>query len=183
MMNEKRRSFLRWVIHALGTLLAAVLGVPAIMYLIDARHRQVAPAGFRPVDGLRLSELKDHEPRQGAIHDLRRDAWTLHPSDVIGRVWVVKTGPGDNDLQVFTTICPHLGCSINLSAPGNGFTCPCHGAEFQFDGALVSREGYQNPSPRDMDTLDWQRDPTNQDLVQVKYREFVPGVHDKREKA
>lgn len=182
-MSETRRSFLRWAIHGLGTVLAAIVGVPAVLYLISARHRQAPQLTFRPVDGLRLSELKDHEPRQGVIYDVRRDAWTLHPNDVVGRVWVVKTGPGNNDLQVFTTICPHLGCSVNLSEPANGFTCPCHGAEFQFDGSLVSREGYQNPSPRDMDTLEWRRDPANPDQLQVKYQDFVQGTHDKIAKA
>ncbi len=76
---------------------------------------------------------------------VRRDAWTLHPNDVVGRVWVVLKKPAlpaavaANDatvLNVFTTICPHLGCSVNQNADATtGFTCPCHSAQYNLDGS------------------------------------------------
>src|SRR5207249_12259763 len=113
-----------------------------------------------------LSELKQNEPKQGVIRDIRTDAWTLHPNDVVGRVWVVKHGSGENDLHVWTTVCPHLGCSINANPdPTTGFTCPCHGAQFNADGSRVERANFNNPAPRVMDSLEWQSaaDPTNLD--------------------
>ena len=184
MANEERRSFLRWAIHGLGTIFAIVLGVPAVAYLIDARNRPAPNRGFRPVQGIKLNELVDDIPRQGVIRDVRIDAWTLHPNDVVGRVWVVKKG---NDLRVFTTICPHLGCSINAD-PGNpcpGFTCPCHGGKFNLNGSLENTGG-QNPAPRHMDSLDFERardpenpDPNNRNLLLVKYQNFKQGEHDK----
>src|SRR5262249_38862446 len=110
MANEERRSFLRWAIHGLGAIFAVGLGLPALAYLSDARNRPAPNRGFRPVQGIKLNELVIDEPRQGVIRDIRTDAWTLHPNDVVGRVWVVKSGQAANDLKVFTTICPHLGC-------------------------------------------------------------------------
>src|SRR6266849_6662574 len=104
MINE-RRSFLRWAIYGLSALFSAVLGIPALFCLIDARNRPAARRGFRVVQGVKLTDLNDGKPRQGVIRDIRHDAWTLHPNDVIGRVWVVKRG---NDLKAYTTICPHL---------------------------------------------------------------------------
>src|SRR5262245_54934204 len=140
MAEENRRSFLKWAIHGMGALFAAILGIPAIAYLIDARNRPPRQSGFRPVDGIKLTELEIGVPRQGVIRDVRRDAWTLHPNDVIGRVWVIKDGAAPDALHVFTTICPHLGCSINANADSrSGFTCPCHGAEFTLAGAAVER--------------------------------------------
>jgi len=32
--------------------------------------------------------------------------------------------------------CPHLGCTVDLME--DGFTCPCHGSEFTFDGAVIN---------------------------------------------
>lgn len=184
MAEPERRSFLRWAVHGMGALVGALLGIPAVAYLIDARNRPPRSAGFRPVQGVRLSELKEREPpRQGTIYDVRRDAWTLHPNDVVGRVWVEKTGPRPQDLRVFTTICPHLGCSINLNADGAGFTCPCHNAQFTLAGERVEQAGYQNPAPRGMDTLEWQNHPTNPDVLLVKFENFYQGRHDKVAKA
>jgi Rieske Fe-S protein len=179
---ENRRSLLRWAIHGMGALFAAILGAPAVAYLIDARHRAAKVSGFRTVSGLRYGDLVPGIPKQGVIRNVREDAWTLHPNDVIGRVWVMKKS--DGKLQVWTTVCPHLGCSINLNTdPHTGFTCPCHGAEFKPDGARVERNQYTNAAPRDMDTLEWQRDPNNPDLVQVKYQNFYQGRHSKDVKA
>ena len=49
MANEERRSFLRWAIHGMGALFAAILGIPALAYLADARHRKAQDRSFRPV--------------------------------------------------------------------------------------------------------------------------------------
>src|SRR5947208_12463742 len=51
------------------------------------RHRKGASNAFRLVEGIRLQELDENRPTQGVLRDVRRDAWTLHPNDVIGRVW------------------------------------------------------------------------------------------------
>ncbi len=178
MADENRRSFLRWAIHGLNAVFGIILGVPAVAYLIDARNRKAANREFRTVQGIKLNELEVGVPRQGTIYDVRQDAWTLHPNDVVGRVWAVKL-PND-DIKVFTTICPHLGCSINLDPPppNAGFTCPCHGGKFLVDGFLDNSED-QNPAPRGMDTLDWRRDPHNLNLLQVKYENYIQGQPEK----
>src|SRR5216683_1962582 len=105
----ERRRFLQWLTHGLGALFAAVLGIPAVAYLIDPRNRPVPQGDFKTVG--RLSELKNDTPQQVVIRDVRWDAWTLHPNDAIGRVWLVRRG--DDKVEAYTTICPHLGCSIN----------------------------------------------------------------------
>jgi Rieske Fe-S protein len=180
MDKPERRTFLEWTIHGLGTLFAAVLGIPAVGYLIDGRNRPERLKDYRPVDGIKLSELEVGKPRQGIIRNIRQDAWTLHLNDVVGRVWVIKSS--DNSIQVFTTVCPHLGCSINFDQSRTCFLCPCHGAEFNSGGFLVERSGYQNPAPRAMDSLDWRRDPANEDLIQVIYLSFYQGRHEKEAK-
>jgi len=182
MMGEKvdmgRRSFLIWAINGLGAIFAAILGIPSILYLLDPRHR-TAEASFRPIEGIRLTSLREGEPVQGVIRAVRRDAWTLHPSDVIGRVWVVRTGPGPQEIKVFTTVCPHLGCSVNANNSADcAFRCPCHAAQYRIDGSVID-----GPPPRPMDTLDWQLDPANPDLLRVQYQNFIQGIAEKIVKA
>ena len=177
--EENRRSFLRWAIHGLGAIFAVVLGFPAVCYLIDPRNRPAPPGDLRLVPGVKANEIADGRPVQGVIRAVRRDAWTLHPNDVVGRVWIRRVSPGNDkaNFQVFTTICPHLGCFVNLNAdPSTGFTCPCHNAQFECNGSLVQRAGYDNAAPRPMDSLDFELvpDPENpQDrMFAVKFEAF-----------
>ncbi|HEV8062295.1 MAG TPA: ubiquinol-cytochrome c reductase iron-sulfur subunit [Gemmataceae bacterium] len=168
---ESRRSFLKFATNALGALFALVLGVPAVAYLIDARNRAAAQGDFKTV--ARLSELPVNVPQQVVIRDVRRDAWTIHPNDVIGRVWLIRR---DKDqVEAFTTICPHLGCSVNFEETAHLFVCPCHGGTFDFEGHRKDLPGQINPAPRGMDRLECRRSPANPDLIEVKYQNFMQG--------
>ncbi len=169
--SPQRRSFLKRATHGLGLLFGAVLGFPALAYLLDARNRPARTGDFKPV--ARLSELEVGVPKQVVIHDLRRDAWTVHPNDVIGRVWLVRRGK--EQVDAFTTICPHLGCSVNFEEKAKLFICPCHGGTFDLNGHRIERPGLTNPAPRGMDRLECQRDPADTDLLQVKYQNFIQG--------
>jgi menaquinol-cytochrome c reductase iron-sulfur subunit len=194
--NDTRRSFLKWATHGLGALFAAVIGTPAVMYLIDFRNRPTAPGDLRPVRGLRLSEVPVNQPDQGVIRNVLRDAWTLYPDDVLGRVWVVreKAGTDKDCYKVFTTVCPHLGCSVNCNNDQQhnpGFTCPCHDGRFNLDGTLKpNMPDFSNAPPRGMDALEFEvahdpdnPDPNNRDLLRVKYEVFQQGTPEKKRRA
>ncbi len=180
MADPNRRSFLKWCTHGLGAVFAAILGVPVVAYLIDARNRAGGQSDLRRVSGVSRATLKKDEPVQGVIRNMRRDAWTLHPTDVIGRVWVVKLnepGTSASDYRIFTTVCPHLGCSVNSNPePKTGFTCPCHNGRFQCDGSRVEEAGYENPAARGMDSLYFEFDPKDTNAFVVRYQTFVPTV-------
>ena len=83
-----RRPFLQKVVHGMGALFGALVGIPAIAYLIDARNRPVPPGAFKKAADIK--DLKIGEPTQVVIRDVRQDAWTLHPNDVLGRVWLIR---------------------------------------------------------------------------------------------
>jgi len=163
-----RRSLLKRAIYGLSALVAALLGIPALAYLIDPRNRPVRDSEFKTV--ARLSDLPIGQPQQVVIRDISRDAWTLHPNDVIGRIWLVRRG--DKEVEAFTTICPHLGCSVNFEEKEKLFLCPCHGGTFNMDGQRVETPGRANPAPRGMDHLDCR---IEAELVQVKYQNFIQG--------
>jgi Rieske Fe-S protein len=167
----ERRSFLTWITGALGAVFGLALGIPAVAYLLDARHRKTASGDFKTV--ARLADLADGIPFQAVVRDIRRDAWTLHPNDVIGRVWLVRHG---NTVDAFTTICPHLGCSVNYAKDASLFICPCHNGTFALDGRRKDDTAIPNPAPRGMDRLETRPDPADPDLVQVKYQTFVQGL-------
>ena len=167
----ERRSFLKWVTHGLGALFATIVGLPALAFLIDARRRPVRAGQFKTV--ARLDELVEGVPQQVVIHEVRRDVWTLHPNDGIGRVWLIRRGK--ENVDAFTTICPHLGCSVNFVEKDKLFICPCHGGTFELAGQRLEKAGFVNPAPRGMDRLECRRDPTDPQLIQVKYQNFIQG--------
>jgi menaquinol-cytochrome c reductase iron-sulfur subunit len=178
----QRRSFLEWTIHGLGALLAAVVGIPAAAFLIDARNRPGRQTGFRTV--ARLSELEVGKPKEVVIRETSRDAWNLHPNEIVGRIWLVRTP--NNEVLAFTTICPHLGCSVNCTE--TGFLCPCHGGQFDGLGKRVEPVQGSNPAPRDMDTLPVQMTaitgPDGQVIdqeIQAEYKRFKTSQAEKLE--
>src|SRR5262245_17535493 len=180
----ERRTFLRWAVHGLGAVFGAVLGVPAVVYLIDPRNRPAPPRDFRPVGQFKELQLRPNVPREVVIRQTRRDAWTLHPNEVVGRIWLVlknePQGERPPTIDVFTTTCPHLGCSVNYT--GADFLCPCHGAHFRLSGQAIREENGQpvyNIAPRDMDRLEArvERILTTPDtdpdfVILVKYEKF-----------
>jgi Rieske Fe-S protein len=183
--ETNRRSFLSFAIFGIGSIFTAILGVPVACYFIDPRNRQTPPSTMKLVHGVKLDELNE-APVQGVVRDTRVDGWNLYPNDVIGRVWVVKMGNApdlstqalvmafnantarkNQFLKVFTTICPHLGCSVNLNAGGNGFACPCHSATFNLNGA---RADETNPAKRPMDDLEWEIDTEDPTATRIRVR-------------
>jgi len=182
----QRRAFLEWTINGLGALCGAVLGIPAVAYLIDARNRPTRETDFRTV--ARFGELPVSVPTEFVIRETRRDAWNLYPDDIVGRVWLIRHP--DDSVTAFTTICPHLGCSVNWLPPALGtadegkFLCPCHGGKFKKDGVRIDEPGSPNPAPRGMDTLEVRLEPDPDDemqkVVKVKFLRFKT-LQDKKE--
>lgn len=170
-----RRSLLRWLINGMGLIVGAILAIPAVAFLIDPRNRAAAASTFKDVT--RLSQLPVDEPREFVIRATIRDAWNIRPNEVVGRVFLIRRNQDTVTPRVdaFTTICPHLGCSVAFTgetAPGaTAFLCPCHGGRFNFDGQVFPG----NVAPRSMDSLAVRFEPLPGDedkMVQVDYKKF-----------
>ncbi|MBI3822304.1 MAG: Rieske 2Fe-2S domain-containing protein [Planctomycetes bacterium] len=196
--EPNRRSVLSLLTFGLVAIFNLIIGVPIVCYAIDPRHRKGAKSNFKLVEGVKLNEIGENTPVQGVIRDVRVDGWTLYPNDVIGRVWVVQKGTQPDlssadkvtafnakeqslkeaYLLVFTTICPHLGCSVNLDSAGGGFACPCHSATFTLAGAQAVPA--TNPAKRGMDTLEWEIDSADPNRINVKYQNFSTSIAEKK---
>ena len=60
------------------------------------------------------------------------DAWLLHPTEDL---LLVNVG---GEIMVFSSVCPHTGCSRDWTYSSSQFTCQCHGSVFSNMGDLVS---------------------------------------------
>ena len=187
-----RRGLLTWVCRTASVASAAVIAVPGVGYLAaPLLGREKSSALVRRL--CLLDDLTPGSPKECVLTGNRQDAWTLYPSEVLGRVWLVRrtdadVAPAKSKVDAYSTVCPHLGCTIGLDSKGNAFYCPCHKAFFEFSGAAVpqTEDGEKNPSPRDMDSLDCrivQDENTEAWWVEVEYQNFEIGSEKKTPKA
>jgi menaquinol-cytochrome c reductase iron-sulfur subunit len=70
---------------------------------------------------------------------------------------------------IFSPICPHLGCRYNYDATANKFACPCHGSQFDHDGAHIA-----GPAARGLDPLPLREQTGKAEIEWIRYKPTVP---------
>lgn len=175
-----RRTLLSWLSYGLQACIAGAIAVPGVQYILaglrPARRKQSAHQRVA-----RLSDLRTDQPLQVAIMGKKQDGWTTAESQVVGRVWLVRSEGPQPQVQAFTSLCPHMGCQVAWHAHTSNFVCPCHRAAFGKSGepVPVGESGERNHAPRGLDALDCQivrDDATGESWVEVQYEKFEPGL-------
>jgi menaquinol-cytochrome c reductase iron-sulfur subunit len=75
-----------------------------------------------------------------------------------------------DQLVVFSSVCPHLGCTINENA--GGFGCVCHNSAWNGEGEKLG-----GPAPRGMDTLEHK---VESNVLKIRFQNFKQGVAEKQ---
>ena len=135
-----RRNFLSATIYAIGGLITAGLGIPALIYII-------APAtqGQNTGNWIRLGTASKVElgvPTLFKAKVTRQTGWITNETEI--SVYVL-TEDG-REFVAMSNICTHLGCRARWVAEQNRFFCPCHSGVFDKQGNVVS-----GPPPRPLD--------------------------------
>ncbi len=163
--QHTRRSYLGWLLGLCSAGVSAILAVPLIrfaLYPLTAKTTETKWSDIGP--SADFQEITT--PIQRLINVEQVDGWRKQISDKV--VYVTKTTGGET--CVLSSVCPHLGCSVQWAVAQHQFVCPCHGATFGIDGARLG-----GPAPRAMDRLDSK---VEADRLIVRYRYFrqlVPG--------
>ena len=165
----QRRQFFKESISALlGAFLVLVPLGAGLMFFLDPLRRKVQQTGFLRIAA--LDSLPLGVPRMIKITASRKDAWSTHPNEPIGAVYLVRHREG---IEAFQALCPHAGCFVDYAPGKRKFQCPCHGSSFDLDGSLASSN---SPSPRGMDRLETR---VEGEYVLVRYEEFQQGNREK----
>jgi Rieske Fe-S protein len=135
-----RRAFFKWGTGFLSVVTATIIGVPLIGSLFNPKS--ISKKRF--VEIADLDGIPMGEPKRVIFSELVKDAFMVEPAT--SDVWVIKHSA--SDVTVFSTICPHLGCSYDWQPATKQFVCPCHSSVFSLEGKVMS-----GPSPRGLDTL------------------------------
>jgi menaquinol-cytochrome c reductase iron-sulfur subunit len=141
----QRRRFFKWASLILGGLYVLFAAIPGIGLLMEPLRRRNKRGAIRRL--VKLADLETGVPRKVIIRDRRTDAWTRYPEGPIGAVWMIRKS--DQQVDVFSETCPHLGCPVEHLAAERKFFCPCHEGLYGDDGSIVS-----GPQQRGLDRLE-----------------------------
>lgn len=191
--SEPRRNFMvefaALAVGAVTGLTGFVAGL--IVYLDPLRGKKQPPLFYRKGgesgggDGfVRVASMEaipsDGVPRRYPVIADQIDAWNFTPDEPIGSVYIRRE---NENLTVFHSTCPHAGCSVsyspNADAALSAFHCPCHNSSFNPDGSRRESGGAKNPSPRDLDELEFEE---RDDALWVNFQNFYTGIHEKKAK-
>ena len=176
-----RRSALAWLSGLLATASTLLIAVPGVSFFFSGVLRRKSRPGIVQRVA-RLSDLPVGKPVQVGVLGSRRDAWTLYPEEVIGRVWLLRSESADaeqSQVRALAAVCPHLGCAVQLDAGNEQFVCPCHRAAFALSGQRVAVRGRSSHAPRDLDALECsvvRDEATGEAWVEVHYQTFEQGL-------
>jgi Rieske Fe-S protein len=135
-----RKSFVKIVTASLGSIMAAIVGLPVIQYFIS-------PALGKTIgdDWISLGSLDNYPigiPTLFNFTITKVNGWE-RSSHSYGAFVLRKE---DQDPIVFSDVCTHLSCRVNWNEEISEFYCPCHAAIFDKNGEVVS-----GPPPRPLD--------------------------------
>ena len=135
-----RREFVGIVTAAVGTFMGAVLGIPAINYLIaPALKKETAdvwiPAG--PVENYLVGV-----PTLFNFNRTKVNGW----EKTVNSYGVYLIRHEDGSILALSNKCTHLSCRVNWKPETSAYQCPCHDALFDIDGQII-----KGPQPRPLD--------------------------------
>ena len=142
MSNEGRRSFLQIASACLGGILGLAAGIPLIGFAISPAWKEEESQW---VDLGLVDRLKNSRFKKVNYSFTAKDGWVKATKK--RSVYVTDVGNGEWD--VFSRTCSHLGCLVRWNESEESFLCPCHGAVFDKNGAVVA-----GPPPEPLQKLE-----------------------------
>ncbi len=138
-----RNEFVKGVLGLLGTVMSAVIGIPAISYVLSPALKsrsseawiQVGPPENFPI-GI---------PTLFNFTRTNINGWEKTTNSY--GVYIFRKN--DVDFLVFSNICTHLSCRVSWNEELQAYICPCHDGRFAIDGGIIS-----GPVPRPLDAYE-----------------------------
>lgn len=138
-----RRNFVKVVIAFLGSIMGAIIGIPAIAYLIDP-----ATKIQKSEDWISLGPPENYPIGTPTLFNFTRtkvNGWERTVNSY--GVYVVRKN--ETETTVFSNMCTHLACRVTWQEEVQEYICPCHDGHFGTEGEVLT-----GPPPRPMWTFE-----------------------------
>jgi len=135
-----RREFVALVTAAAGTIMGAIVGIPAIGYLIAPALQKVSADAWIPAGP--LDNYPVGVPTLFNFNRTKVDGWVTTVNSF--GVFIIKKE--DGTILALSNKCTHLSCRVNWKPGSSAYICPCHDAYFSIDGGII-----KGPQPRPLD--------------------------------
>jgi menaquinol-cytochrome c reductase iron-sulfur subunit len=137
-----RREFVALTTAAVGALIGAIIGLPAIAYLIEPALKAASTDAWIPLG--KLDSFPMGTPTLATFTRSKVNGW--EKSTASYGVFVLRKS--ETEVVVFSNVCTHLSCHVNWNAEAQQFICPCHDGRFNINGQVI-----KDPPPRPLDTF------------------------------
>ncbi|MCJ7513896.1 MAG: ubiquinol-cytochrome c reductase iron-sulfur subunit [Anaerolineales bacterium] len=138
--GDSRRQFLKTATAAIGAVIAAGFGFPAVAYLIGPALKRDQTEAWIPLGP--TSKVEPGTPTLFRVTVERQTGWITATEELS----VYALTENGRDYTAMSNICTHLGCRVRWIDGRQEFFCPCHNGVFDKQGAVVS-----GPPPRPLD--------------------------------
>ena len=141
-----RRGFVAGVVGILGSIIAAIVGLPAIGYLLSPGLKSTGTSKEEWVPLGLVEDLVIGEPRLFLFTRTAQVGWERTAKSY--GVYVLRNS--DDSYAAFSNVCTHLSCRVSYKQDLEEYVCPCHDGHFGKDGSIIS-----GPQPRPLDSFDY----------------------------
>ncbi|MFC2026231.1 ubiquinol-cytochrome c reductase iron-sulfur subunit [Chloroflexota bacterium] len=135
-----RNDFVKGMVAVLGTIMGAVVGIPAIAYIISPAVKSQSVDAW-----VSLGPLENYPIGTPTLFSFTRskiNGW----EKTVNSFGVYIFRETENTEVVYSNVCTHLSCRVTWEEGDQIYFCPCHDGIFDKDGKVVA-----GPPPRPMD--------------------------------
>jgi Rieske Fe-S protein len=138
--HVSRRDFIKVTVAAIGGIIGAVIALPSIAYLLSPAMQKTDDTGT--IDLGPLENYPIGVPTRFETTITKVNGWER--TGILYGLFVYRKN--ENEVQVFSDICTHLGCRVTWHPDQEHYISPCHDGHFDTVGKVVS-----GPPPRPLD--------------------------------
>lgn len=131
--HVSRRDFMKVITGAIGGIVTAVIGAPAVGYLIDPALKAGSKEAWIPIG--KLANIPIAIPTPFSFTRTQVNGWERTGTSHGG--YVIRRSEDPKDMLILSSRCTHLGCSVNWEESNKEFICPCHDAKFGLNGEVL----------------------------------------------
>ncbi len=135
-----RNEFVTFALGVLGTIMGALVGLPAIGYLLSPALKVRSGEAW-----IALGPLENYPIGVPTLFTFTRskvNGW----EKTVNSYGVFVLRKSEHEVVVYSNVCTHLSCRVNWQETSAEFICPCHDGRFSIDGDVT-----HGPPPRPLE--------------------------------